>query len=66
MQREAMRLTRREMQVVVQTATGVSNKEVGRKLNITEGTVKMHLNSIYKKLGFSNRTKLAMMFAEKK
>jgi hypothetical protein len=38
---------------------GLSNKEIGRRLNISEGTVKIHLNKIYGKTGISNRTMLA-------
>jgi two-component system nitrate/nitrite response regulator NarL len=40
-------------------ADGLSNKEVGRRLNVSEGTVKIHLNSIYKKVAVTNRTALA-------
>ena len=54
------RLTRRQQEIVSLVSTGLSNKEIGRKLNITEGTVKIHLNTIYAKLGISNRTKLAL------
>jgi DNA-binding NarL/FixJ family response regulator len=42
-----------------QVSRGLSNKEVGRRLNITEGTVKQYLCSIYEKLGVNNRTALA-------
>jgi DNA-binding NarL/FixJ family response regulator len=52
-------LTRREIEVMLKVADGVSNKEVGSQLNISEGTVKIHLHSIYHKVGVSNRTSLA-------
>jgi two-component system nitrate/nitrite response regulator NarL len=51
-------LTRREMEVMFKVADGLSNKEVGSQLNISEGTVKIHLNSIYHKIGVGNRTSL--------
>ena len=52
-------LTRREIEVMTRVADGLSNKDVGNELNISEGTVKMHLHSIYNKVGVSNRTSLA-------
>jgi DNA-binding NarL/FixJ family response regulator len=52
-------LTRREIEVMLQVANGLSNKDVGNQLNITEGTVKIHLNNVYQKIGISNRTALA-------
>ena len=55
------RLTRRQHEIVWLVSTGLSNKEIGRKLNVTEGTVKMHLHTIYAKLGIRNRTKLALL-----
>ena len=36
------------------------NKDVGRRLNISEGTVKVHLHNIYSKLGVKNRTALVV------
>lgn len=52
-------LTPREMEIMLKVAEGLTNKDVGRQLNISEGTVKMHLHSIYQKVGVSNRTGLA-------
>jgi DNA-binding NarL/FixJ family response regulator len=52
-------LTRREIEVMLKVADGLPNKEVGSQLNISEGTVKIHLHSIYNKVGVSNRTSLA-------
>jgi two-component system, NarL family, nitrate/nitrite response regulator NarL len=40
---------------------GLSNKEIGRRLNITDGTIKVHLHHIFQKLEISNRTALAAM-----
>jgi two-component system nitrate/nitrite response regulator NarL len=52
-------LTRREIEVMLRVSDGLSNKEVARQLNITEGTVKVHLHGIYHKVGVGNRTSLA-------
>ena len=53
-------LTIRERQIVLIVAEGFSNKEVGRQLNLSEGTVKVHLHNIYNKLGVKNRTALVV------
>ena len=53
-------LTSREREIVLALAEGLSNKGVGRRLNISEGTVKVHLHTIYQKLGVKNRTALAV------
>jgi two-component system nitrate/nitrite response regulator NarL len=42
-------------------AEGWSNKEVGRQLDISDGTIKVHLHHIYRKLAISNRTALAAL-----
>ena len=54
-------LTSREREVVLALAKGLSNKDVGRRLNLSEGTVKVHLHNIYGKLGVKNRTALAVL-----
>jgi two-component system, NarL family, nitrate/nitrite response regulator NarL len=55
-------LTSREREIVLLLALGgLSNKEVGRRLNLSEGTVKVHLHNIYSKLGVKNRTALAVL-----
>lgn len=40
---------------------GLSNKEIGRRLNIADGTIKVHLHHIFQKLDISNRTVLAAL-----
>jgi DNA-binding NarL/FixJ family response regulator len=52
-------LTKREREVMLLVADGLSNKEVGRRLNVTEGTIKVHLYAIYQKTSVNNRTALA-------
>ena len=54
-------LTSRERQIVLVVSEGLSNKQIARRLRLTEGTVKVHLHNIYQKLGVSNRTTLAIL-----
>lgn len=49
-------LTNREMEVLELLAQGKSNQDIGLILNITEGTVKFHVNNILNKLNVSDRT----------
>jgi DNA-binding NarL/FixJ family response regulator len=58
-----MTLTARELEVAVLVAEGLSNKEIARRLDHNEGTVKIHLHNIYEKLGVRNRTSLAVKFS---
>jgi DNA-binding NarL/FixJ family response regulator len=51
-------LTSRERQVMTLVSQGLSNKEIGKTLNLTEGTIKIHLHNIFEKLGIRNRTEL--------
>jgi DNA-binding CsgD family transcriptional regulator len=53
--------TTREREVMILVAIGLSNKEIGRQLDLSDGTVKIHLHNIYKKAGVANRTALAAM-----
>jgi two-component system, NarL family, nitrate/nitrite response regulator NarL len=54
-------LTARERQIMHLVSEGLSNKEIGRRLNIADGTIKVHLHHIYQKLEISNRTVLAAL-----
>ena len=58
-------LTPREIEIIKQVAAGLRNIEIGKKLFISEGTVKMHLHNIYPKLGVDSRTKLTRYAQEK-
>jgi DNA-binding NarL/FixJ family response regulator len=49
------RLTPRQYQVAMLVARGLSNKEVARHLGISDGTVKLHVHGILKKLGVKRR-----------
>jgi DNA-binding NarL/FixJ family response regulator len=53
-------LTPRELEIVRLVARALRNKEIGRQLAITEGTVKIHLHNIYQKLGVGGRIMLIL------
>ena len=53
-------LTKRELQVVAAAASGESNKEIARRLNVSEQTVKHHLSNIFDKTGVFSRVELAV------
>jgi DNA-binding NarL/FixJ family response regulator len=54
-------LTDRERQIMRLVSEGLSNKEIGRRLNIADGTIKVHLHHIFQKLDIGNRTVLAAL-----
>src|SRR5262249_35485847 len=54
-------LSCRERQISLMVAKGLSNKEVGYRLGLSEATVKSHLHSIYKKMQIDNRSVLTRM-----
>ncbi|WP_081494286.1 response regulator transcription factor [Bradyrhizobium genomosp. III] len=54
-------LTHRELQIVRLVSEGMSNKEIARQLNVSPGTVKVHLYNIFQKLEITNRTVLATL-----
>jgi DNA-binding NarL/FixJ family response regulator len=51
-----VQLTLRELGVLRLVAAGKSNREIGEELNISEGTVKIHLTHLFEKLGAASRT----------
>lgn len=53
-------LTKRELDVLKLLAVGMYNKEVGKRLEISERTVKNHVSNIFKKLGVTDRTQAAV------
>nr|WP_221381553.1 response regulator transcription factor [Actinoplanes polyasparticus] len=58
--RAAYGLTAREVEVLELIGEGYSNAAIGRRLTITEKTVKNHLNHVFTKLGVTNRTEAAI------
>jgi DNA-binding CsgD family transcriptional regulator len=52
-------LTPAELDVVALAAQGLTNAEIGKRLFISAGTVRIHLSHVYAKLGIANRAQLA-------
>ena len=57
-------LTPRELDIVRMVARGLRNRQIADELSISEGTVKIHLHSIYAKLGVSGRVELTLYARE--
>jgi two-component system, NarL family, nitrate/nitrite response regulator NarL len=51
-------LTKREHEIVDLVCLGLRNRQIADRCNLTEGTVKIHLNSIFRKLGIASRAEL--------
>ncbi|EBW2624884.1 response regulator transcription factor [Salmonella enterica] len=62
--RDIKALSARQREILQMLAAGESNKQIGRALNISTGTVKAHLESLYRWLDVKNRTQAAMMLNE--
>ncbi|MFV1973022.1 MAG: response regulator [Thiohalobacterales bacterium] len=58
------RLTPRENEILLLLAEGQSNKVIARNLGISDGTVKLHVKSILRKLGVHSRVEAAVMAVE--
>ena len=56
------RLTARQRQIVALLVQGMTNKEIARVLDITEGTVKVHLHDIFQRLDVATKAKLAAKY----
>ena len=57
-------LSPREEEVLRLLATGLANKQIARRLGITERTVKAHLTSVFQQLGVTDRTQAALWARE--
>lgn len=53
-------LTKREYEVLLKIANGMSNKEIATILNVSERTIKNHISNIFKKIKVSDRTQAAI------
>ncbi|ELV1581988.1 response regulator transcription factor [Salmonella enterica subsp. enterica serovar Braenderup] len=62
--RDIKALSARQREILQMLAAGESNKQIGRALNISTGTVKAHQESLYRRLDVKNRTQAAMMLNE--
>jgi two-component system nitrate/nitrite response regulator NarL len=57
-------LTAREREIVTLVAENLRNQEIAARLDISEGTVKVHLHNIYNRLGLSNRLDLVLLIRD--
>lgn len=57
-------LTRRQVEVLREVAKGLNNRQIAQNLNVTEGTVKIHLATIFRVLNVNSRTE-ALLLAQK-
>ncbi len=62
--REELGITRREMEILVLVAEGMSNREIAEKLFVSENTVKTHCSRAFDKLGAKRRTQAVQMGKE--
>lgn len=61
---EPANLTRAEKAIATQVVSGLRNREVAEILGLSEGTVKVHVHNIFRKLGVNSRTALAFRLRE--
>jgi len=59
-------LSRRELEVAALVADGLSNREIGDKLFITERTVDNHVQHIFNKLNFNSRAQIAAWYVRQR
>jgi len=59
------KLTQREFEILRSIAGGNSNKVIAKKLGITEGTVKVHVKNMLRKLGLKTRVEAAVWAVER-
>jgi len=57
---KAVKMTRREREIIALIADGLSNKEIAQRLNIATYTVKSHVHNIMEKLALHTRLQIAM------
>jgi DNA-binding NarL/FixJ family response regulator len=60
----AVRMTKREREIIVLIADGLSNKEIAQQLNIATHTVKSHVHNIMEKLALHTRLQIAKFIYE--
>lgn len=61
---EDCKLTKRQKQVLLYLGEGLANKQIAYKMQLSEATIKLHINALLKNLGASNRTQ-AVLTAQK-
>jgi DNA-binding NarL/FixJ family response regulator len=63
---EALRLTRRELEVAELVGQGLTNREIARRLVLSERTAQNHVQHILTKLGLANRSQVAVWVNSRK
>ena len=58
-------LTARETQILTQVSVGATNKEIGRRFNISDKTVKYYMTNIMKKLQVRNRVEAVVIMRDR-
>jgi ATP/maltotriose-dependent transcriptional regulator MalT len=58
-------LTDRERSIADLACGGLSNREIARRVGVSEGVVKLHLHKVYQKVGVQNRLKLILQWRSK-
>jgi Response regulator containing a CheY-like receiver domain and an HTH DNA-binding domain len=61
---ESLGLSERELEVLALIATGQTNKEIARRLEVTPNTVKTHVGNLFEKLGAQRRTEAVLKARE--
>lgn len=59
-QPDALGLTPRELELAALVVSGLRNRDIAARLGISEGTAKLHLYNVYKKIGVANRVELVL------
>ena len=57
------RLSKRQMQIAQELASGARTKEIARRLGLSEGTVKLHVSAVYRVLGCESRAEAAAILS---
>lgn len=61
-----VKLTPREFQVLELVLRGLTNAEIAKKLKVKEGTIKLHVTSIYRTYGLKSRNELMAKYIDKR
>lgn len=61
-----MNLTPKQAEVLLWVQRGLTNKQIAKRLNMVESTVKLHMTAILEKYGVKNRTQLAVFSIQDK
>jgi DNA-binding NarL/FixJ family response regulator len=59
---DAVRMTKREREIIVLIAEGLSNKEIAQRLNLSTYTIKSHVHNILEKMALHSRLQIATHF----